>query len=335
MRLNLSYRQLRGLIEQANPAPRTGRQTHADVDVALAYLWAEMHEQPTYWASSRKAYPIGCRFVPPSAATLSRRLGRVPVRSLIARVRGVLLESPDAPPVRALKIIDSKPLTVGNSSSDRAARRGRAAGSGRGATARGYKICTVVSGDLVRPWVLGGLNDNDQTLAAELIPQLSKLDSRGWGYVTADNGFDGNRLYVAAAGQGHVWVAPPRRSNRGVRDAQRNSSERLRSLDLSDTPLRHAGPAAEHATMGSRLRRDRATIEPMLGHATMLGLRSPPPWVRTPKRVALHVEAKLIFHTYRVLELHRQRRLKAQSPAPPLPPKQSLPMLPVPKADAG
>jgi hypothetical protein len=335
MRLNLPYPRLRLLIEQANPRPRGRRDTHGDADVAAAYLWAEMHGQPTYWACSRKAYPPGCRFTPPSASTLSRRLRKVPVRELLARVRLALLDADDAPPVLPLKVVDAKPLAVGNSSGDRDARRGKAGGGGRGPNGRGYKLCVLVSNGLVRTWTLSGLNENDQVLAAGLIPRLPAVAGEGgWGYVVADNGFDGNPLYVAAAGRQHLWVAPPRAGNRGVRDARRNSPERTRSLDHSDSPLWHA--CGQRRTMGRQLMRDRGGIERLLGHATLLGLGPLPPWVRTPHRVAMHVEAQLIFHTLRVLESHRQRRQAQpgprQDPPPPLklPPPRPLLFLPAP-----
>jgi hypothetical protein len=309
MKANISYRELRQLIRQANPHPKSARHTYGDDDIATAYLWAELHRQPAYWAATRRAYPPGCRFDPPSSSLISRRLRTVPVIELIARVRPAMADEIPASP---MKLLDSRPLMVGNASNDRDATRGH----GAGGKARGYKLGVISCAGLIRDWSFSGMNTNDQTLAAPLIARLGKTGQHlgktgqhGWGYVVADNGFDGNPLHIAAGAAGHVLVAPPRRSNRGVRDARRNSPERMRALDLSDSPLRHAGI---RETMGDGLMRARVGIEHQLGHAAMLGLGPLPPWVRTPHRVALHIEAQLIFHTHRVLEIRRMREKESQ-----------------------
>jgi hypothetical protein len=309
MKANISYRELRQLIRQGNPHPKSARHTYGDDDIATAYLWAELHRQPAYWAATRRAYPPGCRFDPPSSSLISRRLRTVPVIELIARIRPALADEIPASP---MKLLDSRPLMVGNASNDRDATRGY----GAGGKARGYKLGVISCAGLIRDWSFSGMNTNDQTLAAPLIARLGQAEAHmekagqdGWGYVVADNGFDGNPLHIAAGAAGHVLVTPPRRSNRGVRDARRNSPERMRALDLSDSPLRHAGI---RGTMGDGLMRARVGIEHQLGHATMLGLGPLPPWVRTPHRVALHIEAQLIFHTHRVLELRRMRMTELQ-----------------------
>lgn len=296
MKANLSYSRLREIIDQALPLLRRRHQTFSDGEIVLAYLWAKLERQPTYWAANAKAYPPGCRFMPPTASTLSRRLRTVPVIELLSRVRRTLA---DRLPALPLKVVDSCPLTVGNASGDPDARRGY----GGGGRARGYKLCVLASGGLVREWSLSGMNENDQTLAAKVAPTLGRISPHGWGYVSGDNGFDGNPLHVAIARQGHVLVAPPRKANRGKRDKRRSSAERIRGLDLSDSPLRHAGV---RETMGRNVMRARGQIERLLGHATALGLGHLPMWTRTPHRVALHVEAMLIFHTHRVLELHNK-----------------------------
>jgi hypothetical protein len=293
---------MKQMIQQARPRPRKPRQTHGDADIALAYLWAEHNDQPTYWASQPKAYPPAAAFDPPSASTVSRRLRSVPVIELIGRVRLALLDEAEPTP---MKQMDTEPLKVGNASNDRDATRGY----GAGGKCRGYKFCALGSDQLVWQWTMSSMNENDQTLGLKLLPKLplACAPRAMFGYVVADNGFDGNPLYIAADEQGHVLVSPPRKANRGVRDARRNSAQRIRSLDISDSPLRHAGVKK---TFGSKLLHDRGQVERMLGHAAMLGLNHLPPWVRTPHRVALHVEAKLIFATHRMLEVKREKQRK-------------------------
>jgi hypothetical protein len=299
MRANLSYRDLKQLIQQARPFPRQGRQTHGDEDIALAFLWARLNVQPTYWAADRSAYPPAAAFDPPSASTLSRRLRRVPVIELLDRVQLRLAEQIPATP---MKLMDCRPLTVGNASGDRDATRGY----GAGARCRGYKFCALSSNHVVRQWTITSMNENDQKPGLKL---LSELPEDSWGYVVADNGFDGNPLHAQAGRNNHVLVVPPRAANRGVRDAKRNTTERIRGLDLSDSPLRHAGVKR---TFGSKLMHDRGEVERMLGHGTFLGLGPLPPWVRGPRRVASHVQAMLIFATHRRIEVHSENEAERQ-----------------------
>jgi len=129
---------------------------------------------------------------------------------------------------------------------------------------------------------------------------LSKQWSGGWGYVVGDNGFDGNDLYDRAAAHNHLWVAPPRASNRNLRDARRNSPLRIRALDHSDSPLHYAGV---HQTFGSGLLRQRRTIEAIFGHSNHLGLGALPPWIRRKHRVRRHVACQLLLLTMRQLQL--------------------------------
>jgi hypothetical protein len=176
MRANLSYRELKQLIAQASFRAASVFETYSDEDIALTYLWAQLHEQPSNWACQKKVWPPGSRFTPPSQSCLSRRLRTVKVIELMGRVRGEMIREQPSPP---LKLIDCRPLETGNSSHDRDSRRGRSAGY----KGRGYKLCVVVSGGLVRSWTLGSLNENDQVLAARLMPGLSSISPQGWGYL--------------------------------------------------------------------------------------------------------------------------------------------------------
>jgi Transposase DDE domain len=299
MRANSIYCRLRQLFHQAS-SPRRSCEHHSDGDIAFVLLWAEVHRRPVYWACRRSAYPPGARFKPPSSSTLSRRGSEQPVLELIEQTRLRLI---DQLPPSPLKLIDSRPLTVGHASGDAQARRGRAAG----AMARGYKLCLIAAGGVVRAWTIDSLNVNDQVLAERLIPTLGQSWSGGWGYVAADNGFDGNALYAQAALYNHLWLAPPRQSNRGVRDAKRNTPQRLRALDHSDSPLRHAGV---RSTFGSQLMQLRGDIERLFGHSAQLGLGPLPHWIRTPQRVRRHVTCQLLLLTLRQLEI---RHAKAAS----------------------
>lgn len=300
MRTNSFYCRLRLLLGQYQ-----GHRDHeqfSDRDIVFVLLWAEHHRRPVYWACNRRVYPPASRFVPPSASTMSRRGCSESVLALIEQVRQDLskqVDLSDQVPASALKLIDSRPLLVGNASGDTDARSGRAVNR----MGRGYRLCVLASGGVVRAWTLGSLNVNDQVLAAELMPKLEEPWAGGWGYVVADNGFDSNRLCAQAAQYNHLWLAPPRQANRGVRDRKRNTPQRLRALDHSDSPLQRLNIP----TFGQKLMHCRKQIEALFGHSTLLGLGPLPPWVRTMRRVRRHVACQLLLLTLRQLELRQMR----------------------------
>jgi hypothetical protein len=223
----------------------------------------------------------------PSQSTMSRRLRTVGVQATLERVMSLLAEDSGDGIVLA---IDSKPLKVGSYSKDREALRGRAAGE----MARGYKLHAITRNNRCIAFQITAMNTNDQVAAARLIPRVS-----GGGYLVADNGYDANALYRTAAAANYQLVAPPRMSNAGVRDARRNTAERLRSLDMLDARL-HAG---QKESFGRMLMRHRKQIERNFGHAVMLGLHAPPPWVRGPRRVATWTACKLIQSATRLSEI--------------------------------
>jgi len=161
MQANSFYRHLRLLLDQV-ARPRGCRQTFSDADIAFALLWAEHHRRPVSWACRRDSYPPAARLNVPSPTTLSRRGNSHAVLRLIESARQHLVAQVQASP---LKLIDSRPLVIGNASADPDARRGRAVRE----MARGYKLCTIVSGGVVRAWTIDSLNRNDQDLAPSRI----------------------------------------------------------------------------------------------------------------------------------------------------------------------
>jgi hypothetical protein len=287
------YRRVCRVIDQVSPHGRQKKQQFADRAIVKVYFWSTHWDRPVSWACDEQHWPqelmhrtVGLRL--PSQPTMSRRMRTVGVLQLIERVQTKLAEELGE---EIVKVIDSKPLRVGNYSKDRDARRGRAAGE----KARGYKLHVISSGKSLPHWTLTAMNSNDQIGAALLLPQLS-----GWGYVSADNGYDANPVYRQARSVNHQLIAPPRRSNAGVRDVKRNSPQRIRSLDLFADPLQHCG--LENGFARSIVDA-RDQIERHFGNATMQGMGSPPPWVRTPHRVATWAAAKLIQTMMRKLEI--------------------------------
>ena len=291
------YRQLCRLIDQVSRLRRPKKHSFTDALIVKVFFWSTFCDRPTSWACDVANWPTGLIDqvigTLPSQSTMSRRLRTVGVLQLIERVQVMLAEELEDDVV---KVIDSKPLKVGSYSKDHDAKRGRAAGE----MSRGYKLHAVTSGKSFKLWTLTPMNTNDQIGAAMLLPKLE-----GWGYISADNGYDANRVHLVALSVNHLLVAPPRKSNADVRDFRRNTLQRMRALDICANPLQHCGL---RESFGHSLVQSRGQIERNFGNAAMSGLHSLPPWVRTPHRVAAWTAAKIIQRMSRQAELKELRR---------------------------
>jgi hypothetical protein len=289
------YRRVCRIIDQVSPHGRGKKQQFSDAAIVKVYFWSTHCDRSVSWACDESNWPeqlrdqtVGATL--PSQPTMSRRLRTVGVLQLIERVQTRLAEAL-AQGQEVVKAIDSKPLRIGNYSKDRDAKRGRAAGE----MARGYKLHAITSGKAFKFWTLTAMNTHDQIAAAALLPKLT-----GWGYVSADNGYDANPVYRQARSVNHQLIAPPRKSNAEVRDVRRNSAERIRSLDLFASPMKHCGL---DDSFGQSIAGERDQVERNFGNAAMSGLHAPPPWVRTPHRVATWAAAKLIQRMIRQVEI--------------------------------
>lgn len=236
------YRALYKLVRSTPHTPRRPREQYADWWVVLIYLWSVLHDRRASWACKPQSW-AGVELDGPliSQSQLSRRLRTVGVLQLIERLLSAasdLLEQhrdppPQPPQPPLVKQIDSKPLTVGAYSKDADARRGRLAD---GQFAKGYRLHALTHGRHVRHWTLLPLNVHDSVAAPLLLRRLE-----GGGYVVADNAYDTNEGHAWAAAANHQLVSPPRECNRGVRDPRHNRAERLRALDMLDSPLQACG----------------------------------------------------------------------------------------------
>jgi hypothetical protein len=265
----------------AHPRPK-GVQFN-DRIIVMVYLWSVLWDRPVCWACTPQNWAGLLSFELPGNSTMSRRLRTVGVQQLIERA---LAAGSDLFGVPLLKVIDSKPMYVGPYSKDRDAKRGRIAA---GQFARGYRLHTLNHERIVRQFTLAPMNTHDSLVAPRLIDRLE-----GGGYAAADNAYDTNELHSLAATVGHQLVAPPRPTNKGVRDAKRNCPQRLRALDLLDSPLQKCGPAGD---FGRELYNRRQRVESGYGALTFLGLHYLPPCVRGPRRVALWAACKILIHT--------------------------------------
>lgn len=278
------------------------RKQYSDARIALVFLWSVLHDRPRCWACDPENWPESERWrALPSRRTLGRRLRTVGVQLLIEQAQSHLR---DRLPSSPLKLLDAKPLPVGGCSKDRDARVGR----GAGGKAKGYRLHGVVDalGGAVEAWRLAPMSANEKPVAREaLLPELPA----GTLYVAADNEYDGNPVYDAAAAAaphapGAQLVTTPRRVRPKGLGHRRQSPRRLRSLALTDNPLAACGLGPN---FGQTIVRARDGVERRWGLMGNFGggLGPLPNWVRRPRRVALWVAGKILIYMAR--EVVKQR----------------------------
>lgn len=264
-----------------------GDYEHSVGRIVRVYLWAVLHDRPTYWACDKRNW-AGVRPPEqiPDQSTISRRLCRNDTRQLFER----LVQRLDATPAASLlRFVDGKPLPVSKHSLDRQATFGR----GAGGQDRGYKLHAIY-GPSNRPvaWSVTPLNVNEPKQAAELIKQGIEP-----GYLLGDANYDANHLHEAA-GQQQVQLLTPRRyaSAKGLGHRRHSSYRR-------DAIARIEGPSDFART----LLKQRRQVETRFAHLTNFGggLTGLPPWVRGLRRVSLWVQAKIIIRLARDIHLGR------------------------------
>jgi IS5 family transposase len=268
----------------AHPRPKQTR--FNDRIVVMVYLWSVLWDRPVCWACNARNWSIELPFDLPSDSTMSRRLRTVGVQQLLERALSAASALFGEPPL--VKQMDSKPMYVGPYSKDKDAKRGRVA---QGLFARGYRLHTLNHGRIVRHFTLAPMNDHDSLVAPKLIEKLE-----GGGYAAADNAYDTNDLHQKAAAANHQLVSPPRAANKGVRDLKYNCPQRLRSLDLLDSPLQKCGLSGD---FGRELYNCRQKVESGYGGMTFLGLNYLPAWVRGARRVACWSAGKILVYLCR------------------------------------
>lgn len=267
--------------------PRQRRTQFNDRIIVIVYLWSVLHDRPVCWACDPANWGRRADFELPSDSTMSRRLRTVSAQQLLERALAAGSDLFGPPPL--VKQVDSKPMYVGPYSKDCDAKRGRVAA---GQMARGYRLHTLNHGRTVRFFTLGPMNEHDSTMAPLV---FRKLEGSG-GYAVADNAYDTNDLHAQAAAVEHQLVAPPRACNKGVRDLKHNCPQRIRALDLLDSPLEKCGLSGD---FGRELYNCRQRIESGYGGLTLLGLHYLPGWVRGPRRVALWAAGKILIYLCR------------------------------------
>jgi hypothetical protein len=285
------------VLEEASRRERRKRVRYSDAAVLGVFLWAAVHDRPVCWACDARNWPPHLRWrALPSESRMSERLRTLSVLQLLGAVLERLASLAPPPLVRA---VDGKPLPVGGHSKDRDADWGRSAG---GAWEKGYKMFDVWGGGVVPEcWTLGPMNQPEPNVAREeLVPALAAGGRVG--YLLGDALFDSNPLHEACRSRGIQLVAPRKKPGTGLGHGRGgHSPSRLRSIALLESPAPGDLPAAGRSAFARDLYAMRADIERRLGNLCSFGggLAPLPAWVRTPRRIARWVAAKLVINGLR------------------------------------
>jgi len=277
---NELWKKMYQILQRLGKNKRPKRAIYTDADIVLTYLWAVLHDRPTYWACQKTNWPVYHRRKNlPNPSTMTRRLRTEGIQQLLMKVEEDLV---GRFPAHFCRWIDAKPLTVSRCSKDKQAGFGHA----EKGMAKGYKLHAVadISQGFVA-WAIKPMNHHEITAADELIRRLD------WqGYLVGDGAYDKNRLYDLAGQKSIQLIARQRIKNAKSIGHRRHSPYRLRALSL------------QKRSIGQALLVSRDGIERMFGQLTNLGcgLSPLPNWVRTLFRVEMWVRAKMIiYHIWR------------------------------------
>jgi hypothetical protein len=260
---------------------REKRVQFAGRTIVLMYLWSAIRSKPRQWACDRRNLPPQLRDESiPSRSQFGRRLNSPPVQAMLGVFEARVRQCPQATALGCW-LLDGKPLVVSPYSKDKAAKWGWAYDR----QARGYKLFAMVDLDgNVIAWRLNGMNQAEPTVARELIEHTDRP-----GYVLGDSAYDSGPLHEHAALRELQLIAPRRipGGNIGIRARQ---PTRLHSIAMLETFTNSFGPA-----MYTR----RTSIErafALMG-CSKVGLDHLPCFIRSPSRVRLWVQAKVILYS--------------------------------------
>ena len=269
--------------------------------IVAMYFWAAWHDRTLSWACDRDHYTS--LFRPrklPSVSRFTRRVKSDDCQAILQRVHDALAQ-------RGLVInegyVDGKPLLVSPVSKDRQATRGRVSGG----FGKGYKLHAFVNEyRRIVVWSVTGLNEDEKTVALELLPHLPPMSPDA--LVLKDSNYDSAPLHKAAA-----ELTPEARLVGPLKGQGRVGPDGHHPVTL-----RQMGPERRELLAAWRhwpglvelALRARDAIERVFGVlcSTAGGLGTAlPPWVRTLDRVRRWVGAKIVLYNARLTVQDRLR----------------------------
>jgi hypothetical protein len=258
--------------------------------VLLMYLWTVIRSKPRQWACDRRNLPWPLRKMDiPSPSQFRRRVKSPQVQAMLAELEIHLRDAPEDK-MLGCWILDAKPLVVSPYSKDKSAKWGWAYDG----KARGYKVFAMsdLKGNVVA-WQTRPMNESEPLVARELLKHTDKP-----GYVIGDSIYDSGPLHELTASRQMQLIAPRKEpgGNIGIRARQPN---RLHAIAMLETFNNTFGPA---------MYAQRTTIERAFSRmaSSRVGLDHLPSFVRTPQRVRLWVQGKIILYSLRQKQELRQ-----------------------------
>ena len=260
---------------------REKRVQFAGRTIVLMYIWSAIRGKPRHWVCHRRNLPPHLREEAiPGRSQFGRRLNSPAVQAMLAELDARVRQGPQAGSIGCW-LLDGKPLVVSPYSKDKDAKWGWAYDR----KARGYKLFAMLDLDgNVTAWCLHGMNQAEPTVARGLIEQTDRP-----GYVLGDSAYDSGPLHELAAQRDLQLIAPRKipGGNIGVRARQ---PTRLHSITMLETFNNAFGPAMYACRTGI----ERAFA--LMG-CSKVGLDHLPSFIRTPARVRLWVQAKIILYS--------------------------------------
>lgn len=249
--------------------------------VVLMYLWSVIRGKPREWPCQRSHLPVPlqqarllCR------SQFGRRLNSPRVKAMLAELERHLRGVPGTHWLGCW-LLDAKPLLVSPYSKDKAAKWGWAYDG----KARGYKVFAMsdLEGRVVS-WKARPMNESEPVVAKDLLEDTDRP-----GYVIGDSIYDSGPLHENAASRDLQLVAP-RKLPGGRIGIRARQPTRLHAIAMLETFCNHFGPSLY------ALRPQIERVFSRLG-CSRIGLDHLPPFVRTPARVELWVQGKIILYT--------------------------------------
>jgi len=258
--------------------------------IVLMYLWSAIRRKPRGWVCNPANQPRLLQNTPmPSVSRFRRRLNEPRFQEMLAQIEAHCRGLPQDRLIGCWTV-DAKPLPVSPYSKDKDAAWGWACNR----KARGYKLfalCTL-QGDIA-DWRLEAMNASEPVMARTLLEATDRP-----GYLIGDSIYDSGPLHEAAAAR-QVQLVAPRKEPGGNVGLRARQPTRLHAIDMLETFCNRFGPA---------LYDQRSSIERIFSRlaSSDVGLDSLPPFIRTPHRVRLWVQGKIIL--YALLKTNKLRQ---------------------------
>jgi len=249
--------------------------------IVLMHLWSVIRGKPRQWVCDERNLPgLMRQWSIPSASQFRRRLRTAPVQAMLNELENHLRATPSHA-LLGCWLLDAKPLVVSPYSKDKSAKWGWAYDR----KARGYKLFAMsdLQGRLVA-WDCQGMNQAEPLVARTLLEHTDRP-----GYVLGDSAYDSGPLHELAAAR-QLQLIAPRKIPGGNIGKRARQPTRLHAITMLETFNNAFGPA---------LYDQRTTIERAFSFmaSSRVGLDHLPSFVRTPARVRLWVQGKIILYS--------------------------------------